>query len=165
VAGGDKIDIFPGEHWYGASRCDPRVVDLYSRHYSSIRSNKNKGDWLRSGITAPGEQIVLLSSDSRALFVWLKQKYSADDQAGVNCAVFRNEGPFLSSMLIEEAEGIAWARWPGERLYTYVDPGEIKSKNPGCCFKKCGWKTVKVNGETYRSQRGLIVLEKMTFDT
>jgi hypothetical protein len=31
----------------------------------------------------------------------------------VNCAVFRNEGPVLSSDLILEAEELAWGRWPG----------------------------------------------------
>jgi hypothetical protein len=41
-------------------------------------------------------------------------------QRGVNCAVFRNESSVLSSELIREACGLAWTRWPGERLYTYV---------------------------------------------
>ena len=42
-------------------------------------------------------------------------------ETGVNCAVFRNEGPVRSSELIMAADAVAWLRWPGERLYTYVD--------------------------------------------
>jgi hypothetical protein len=36
---------------------------------------------------------------------------------------------------------IAWQRWPGERLYTYVNPRKVKSENPGYCFKVAGWTT------------------------
>lgn len=32
----------------------------------------------------------------------------------------------LSSDLIREAERIAQARWPDERLYTYVNPRAVK---------------------------------------
>jgi len=61
----------------------------------------------------------LLTVHCDALFVWRKF-LSADRQVGVNCAIFRNESPILSSTLILEAERLAHARWPAERLYTYV---------------------------------------------
>jgi hypothetical protein len=142
--------------WYGASRRDPRVVGLYSRHYSSAKNNKTVAHWLATGITAPGETITLLTADGSALFVWLKQKYVDNDQTGVNCAVFRNEGSELSSNLILEAEQIAWERWAGERLYTYVDPGAVRPKrDPGRCFIRAGWKKCGV------TKGGLIVLEKL----
>ena len=143
-------------HWYGVSKRDPRVVGLYSRHYSSAKNNKTVRHWLAAGITAPGETITLLTSDGSALFVWLKQKYIDSDQTGVNCAVFRNEGAELSSILILEAEQFACEKWPGERLYTYVDPGAVKSKNPGFCFIKAGWKKC---GTT---KSGLLILEKLS---
>ena len=68
----------------------------------------------------------------------------------------RNEGQRLSSELILEAEALAWSKWPGERFYTYVDPRKIKSKNPGFCFLKAGWRKcgiTKVNK--------LLILEKL----
>jgi hypothetical protein len=94
-----------------------------------------------------------MTPDSRAIFVW--RRFIPDDgQQGVNCAVFRNEGyPVLSSVLIREACELAWQRWPGERLYTYVNPRRIKSTNPGCCFKAAGWKRCGV------SKGGLVILE------
>ena len=113
---------------------------------------------MASGITAPGEHIVLMTPDGSALFVWIKQKYTQNKQTGVNCAVFRNEGGALSSDLILEAEHIAWRRWPGERLFTYVNTKTIKSKNPGYCYKVAGWK------ECGTTRGGLIILEKYPND-
>lgn len=84
----------------------------------------------------PGEKMVLLGNDGRALFVWRKYK-SDDGQTGINCAVFRNEGERLSSEILLEAESIALLRWPGHRMFTYINPRKIQSQNPGYCFKGC----------------------------
>lgn len=156
--------MFPGEsHWYGVSKFDPRAVGLYARHYSSKKGGKGVRDWLTRGITSPGESITLLTSDASALFVWLKQKYHGTDQAGVNCAVFRNESSLLSSMLILEAETFACAKWPGERLFTYVDPEMISSRNPGYCFKMAGWSLVRdPNHQPIKTKRGLLIFEKFS---
>jgi hypothetical protein len=151
-----------GANWFGASKRAPRVVGLYARHYSSKKNNKGIAEWLSFGITPPGAVIVLLTSDARALFVWLKQKYHANDQEGVNCVVFRNEGNVLSSTLILEAESFAWSQWPAERLFTYVDPKEVSSRNPGYCFKMAGWELVRdANGLPLKTARGLLVFEKL----
>jgi hypothetical protein len=128
---------------------------LYNRHYSS-RHYQDKRKVTR--FIGPGEYLALLTPDSRALFVWRKF-LSDNDQTGINCAVFRNEGPYLSSELITEAEQLAWQRWPGERLYTYINAKKIKSTNPGYCFKKAGWKEI---GKT--KKLGLIILEKLPTD-
>lgn len=109
---------------------------LYHRHYSRRRYADGRGPMLFVG---PGEKMVLLTADARALFVWRKF-VSMDKQEGVNCAVFRNEGAVLSSDLIRAADALAWERWPGERHYTYVNPGKVRSRNPGCCFLKAGWR-------------------------
>ena len=86
--------------------------------------------------------MVLLTGDCLALFVWQRSTIPRyDEQTGINCSVFRNEGPLLSSMLIVEAMELAWRRWPGERLFTYVAEAKIQSVNPGYCFKKAGWQT------------------------
>jgi len=153
--------VITGMLLFGVSRRDPRVVGLYDRHYSSAKNNKTIRHWLGYGITAPGETITLMSADSTVLFVWLKQRYIDNDQTGVNCAVFRNEGSILSSLIILEAERFAWERWPAERLYTYVDPNEIASHNPGYCFKKAGWGLVRDEHRKPRlTTKGLLILEK-----
>ena len=50
-------------YWYATTRCDPRVVDLYSRHYSAAKNGKSRADWLSSGVVGPGESMVLMTSD------------------------------------------------------------------------------------------------------
>lgn len=76
-------------------------------------------------------------------------------QTGVNCSVFRNEGPHLSSYLILEAEKFAQKRWPNERFYTYINADKINSENPGFCFKMAGW---SLCGKTKINK--LLILEK-----
>lgn len=121
---------------------------IYDRHYS--RNPKSVGD---PRIAGPGEKIVLLTPCARALFVWRKF-ISKDQQDGVNCAIFRNEGAGLSSDLILSAMDLAWARWPGARFYTYVNPRRVRSANPGFCFIKAGWRRCGVT-----KTRRLLVLE------
>jgi site-specific DNA-cytosine methylase len=137
-------------YWRPAKDGDPLGYELYRRHYSAAKNPKPK----QRQFVGPGEKLVLLGSDGKALWAW--RKFIDDSgQTGVNCAVFRNESGHLSSWLVSEAVGWAWARWPGERLYTYVDAKAIRSRNPGCCFKAAGWR------ECGTTKKGLIVLEKL----
>lgn len=128
--------LLAGETWLAAKDGDWRALGLYRRHYSS---RKRRHDAPREFV-GPYESLVLLTPCSRALFVWTHPKYRADGEVGVNCAVFRNEGAGRSSDLIRAAAERAWELWPGERLYTFVDPREIASSNPGYCFKIAGWR-------------------------
>ncbi len=144
-------------NWYGVRDSDPRAVALYSRHYSSKKAGKEISDWLRYGFSGPGETMLLLTQDCRALFGWIKNTIDRrDHQVGVNCFVFRNEGSMLSSELIREASILALERWPGQRLWTYVNPGAIASTNPGFCFKQAGWHYIGLSGQ------GLHILEMST---
>jgi len=151
--------MFPGlNRWYPIKDGNEAAYNLMSRHYSfNAYADGRRQDLSyrnRHLFVGPGEKLVLMTSDSQALFVWRKF-IDASGQQGVNCAVFRNEGPHLSSDLILEAEQLAWRRWPGERLYTYVAPKNV-SANPGYCFKCAGW--VKLPGTT--KGNGLHILEK-----
>jgi len=138
--------------WIPVKDGDDRARGIYLRHYSA---RKYRDGRLRRLFVGPGEKIVLLTIECDALFIWRKF-ISDDNQEGVNCAVFRNEGTKLSSDLILEAEELAWNRWPGERLYTYINDGKVKSSNPGYCFKCAGW---QVFG---RNKSGkLTILEKL----
>jgi hypothetical protein len=113
------------------------ALTLFGRHYSALPYRDGRD---RRRFVGPGFRMVLLTPDARALFCWRKFK-SLDHQEGVNCAVFRNEGSSYgrSSDLITAAMGLAWTRWPGERLYTYVNAKRVASPNPGFCFKSAGW--------------------------
>lgn len=138
----------PGQYWTLARDGDRLGYALYRRHYSA---KKNKRPRQRQFV-GPGEKLVLIGLFCEALFVW--RKFLDDSgQQGVNCAVFRNESRHMSSEMIREACVIAWERWPGQRLYTTVNPKEIRSTNPGFCFiqagwRKCGW-----------TKKGLLILE------
>jgi hypothetical protein len=141
-----------GGHWYEAKDADYRARKIFDRHYSRRVYKDGRRPLLFVG---PGEKLVLLTRSCDALFVW--RKFISDDgQAGVNCAVFRNESPTLGSEVILEACDIAWARWPGERLYTYVNPRKIKSTNPGFCFKKAGFNKCGVT-----KWKRLLIFEKL----
>ena len=134
--------------WIRVQDGDPRAVALYRRHYSANPKADN-----RKGICGPGETMILLTPECDALFAWQKQQDRRDGQQGVNCTVFRNESPRLSSELIQEASERAWDKWPGERLFTFVADYAVKSVNPGYCFKKAGWNTCG------RTKGGLVILE------
>jgi hypothetical protein len=140
----------PYKYWHGVKDGNPSALALYERHYSCYRYADGRERKLFCG---PGQKLVLLTEKSDALFVWRKF-IDASGERGVNCAVFRNEGGTLSSLLIMEAEEIGRRKWPGERFYTYVDPKKIRSVNPGCCFKCAGWR------ECGRTKGGLLILEK-----
>lgn len=140
--------------WYVTKDGDRSCLALYERHYPARQYRDGRK---RSQFVGPGEPIVLRTADASALFVW--RKYIDDTipkQDGVECSAFRNEGPYLSSELLRQADAIADFCWPGERHYTKVNPAKIRSHNPGFCFLMAGWKRCK-----YTTQGGLIVLERL----
>ncbi len=102
----------------------------------------------------PGEKLILITPDNDAVFGWRKIVFRLDKQDGIECFIFRNEGPILSSYLILLAETFAREKWPGERLFTYVNGGKIRSTNPGHCFLMAGWQRCG------KSKGGLTILDK-----
>lgn len=146
------INPFTGGYWCFVSDGDLRARALFRRHYTYRRYRDGRDPKLFAG---PGEKMVLMTTGCDALFVWRKFR-SADGQRGINCSIFRNESPILSSVLIKEAMRLAWERWPGERLYTYVNPHKVKSPNPGYCFKVAGWRVCGIT----RAKK-LLILEAL----
>ena len=142
--------------WRIARDGDPTALDLFSRHYSRREHADGRA---RALFVGPGEKLVLIGHDDRALFVW-RRFISMDRQEGVCCSVFRNESPALSSELIREADALADERWPQEaRHYTYVAPQRVRSTNPGYCFQQAGWRRCGLTkGGHGRDQ--LVVLER-----
>ena len=145
-------------YWMPCKDGDARAFALMRNHYSyqayTDGRRQDLGNRNRHLFVGPGEKMVLLGADCLALFVWRKFMDKSGQQ-GVNCAVFHNESAKLSSELILEAEELAWQYWPGERLYTYVNPRKVQSVNPGYCFKMAGWH--KVDKVTTRR---LLIFEK-----
>lgn len=148
-------------YWLSVKRTDERAYGLYRDHYSAKKNApyRTKGN---TNVTGSGETMVLLGVDCSALFVWLRNTVERlDHQLGVNCAVFRNTGPQLSSTLIREADQLAWDRWTDEpRHFTYVDPTAIRRKrDPGRCFIKAGWRKCGVSAE------GKLIFERIAEPT
>ncbi len=147
----DALPMAQYGRWFEFKDGNTSALELYERHYSAYKYADGRKRELFCG---PGEKMVLLTEKKDALFAWRKF-IDASGQKGINCAVFRNESNFLSSELILEAMAAARMRWPGERLYTYVNPEEISSSNPGCCFKKAGWTRCGL------TKGGLVILEAL----
>jgi hypothetical protein len=145
-------------YWLHVKDGEARAYALMTRHYSfhayKDGRRQNRSNPNRHLFCGPGEKMILLGADEQALFVWRKF-IDKSGQTGVNCAVFRNESGRKASDLIREAEQIAWARWPGERLYTYVNAQAVTSEVPGYCFRRAGWKHC---GETQAAK--LMIFEK-----
>ena len=135
---------------------DARARALYLRHYSH-RSHAVAHP--QGKFAGPGEHLMLLTVTCDALFLWRRERYRRDAQTGINCAIFRNEGAVLSSDLVREADDLAWRRWPGERLFTFVNADRIRSTNPGACFRKAGWRRLPES-----TKGGLVILERLPAD-
>lgn len=156
------VAVLPGIDlgaWTAVKDGHTRFAELYRRHYSCYQYADNRrsqyGYRNRNLVLGPGEKMALLTPDWMAAFGWRKF-IDKSGQTGANCAFFRNEGSQLSSWLILEAEKLAWVRWPGERLYTYVNTAAIRSSNPGYCFQIAGWRKCG-----YTSVNKLLILEKL----
>lgn len=147
-----------GEGWMHMLDGDASCRAIFDRHYSRYVYADGRRPKLFVG---PGEKMVLMQADGLALCVWRKF-ISGDGQQGVNCAIYRNESPRLASEMLKDAMRIAWTRWPGERLYTYVNPRRvtptIERSRPvwGWSFYKAGWSFVGL------TKQGLHILEKAT---
>jgi hypothetical protein len=126
---------------------DPEMAMLADRHYS--RRTPGARQFLYSG-----RRLVLRDNEGLVLFGWMwpDEQYRMDDQSGFYCAIFRNESLRRGSEIIVEAESAAFAAWGPNRMYTYVDPTQLRQPEhkyrrslPGYCFLKAGWKFVRVS--------------------
>jgi hypothetical protein len=139
MTAGSKEKVEKIACWKIIHQAHPDGRKLADNHYS----RKTKG---ATQFVGPGEKLVLITQDKKALFAWRKNIYRQDGQKGIECSIFRNEGCMLSSMLIKKAVKLAREKWgSATRFFTYVNPSAIKSTNPGYCFLKAGWKKKGTN--------------------
>lgn len=135
---------------------DPEMSMLADRHYS--RKTPGARQFMGNG-----RKIVIRNASGSILFGWMwpDAEKRLDHLDGFQCTIFRNESDRVSSEIILECERIIVSLWGSNRAYTYVDPQKIKSVNPGCCFKKAGWKTVRnPDGSVRTSRAGAHLLGK-----
>jgi len=90
--------------WMRVTKFDRRAVALADRHYSRRKPGSPQ-------FMPPGQTVVLLTEDARAVFGWWRPDPSSGLRAlngldGWTCTIFRNEGDVRSSDLILDAE---WA--------------------------------------------------------
>lgn len=144
-----------GDTWVPIRDGNPTAMALFQRHYSRYAYADGRDP---ARFVGPGERMVLLTPCARALFVW--REFDTQDPTAapgdINCSIFRNEGAGRSSDLIRAAMALAWERWPGRRLYTYVNPRRVRSRNPGFCFIAAGWRRCGVT-----KRRNLLILEAL----
>lgn len=149
------IPLGTSNNWIEIKDGNLIAAELFSRHYSKHHYTDKRHT---NRFVGPGERVVLLSRCHRALLVWKKFR-SLDNQSGISCSIFRNESNIKSSTLLLEAEAFVLSKWPDRRLYTYVNPRKISSKNPGYCFKVAGWKFCGIT-----KARKLHILEKVLLE-
>lgn len=132
-------------------RFDRACAAMADRHYSRETLGSPQ-------CAPPGELILLRSPMGDVAFGWVRMRFRKDGFSGwPNCFLFRNESQRRGSEIIIEAERHAVCRWGKCWVFTYVDASKIRSTNPGCCFKKAGWKHIA----TLISTRKLIFAKEL----
>jgi len=126
--------------WVVTHKADPVAARLADGHYS--RRTVGSPQFM-----PPGQTLVLILPDGGAVFGWWRPHPRSGIKAmnwldGWTCTIFRNVSAHKSSELILLAETELLSRYDcgPDGLITYVWDKKVRSENPGCCFKKAGWK-------------------------
>jgi hypothetical protein len=136
--------------WFPVATSDWRLRELRDRHYAGGVGGKTAGP--------PGRRLAFVTFAGEAGWIshWPYRHLSGHGQGDCFvCSLFRNEGDWLSSQLIEAAIALTVERWgePPDGWLTFVDADQVRSPNPGYCFKRAGFRHVG-----YSSDRQLHVL-------
>lgn len=140
--------------WQRSWRFDPRAAALADRHY-------NRQTIGAPQFSPPGRMLALLTPAADAVWVttWQLPEYTRHGLGDAwICTLFRNEGAALSSELVREALAATRAEWgdpPDVGTFTFVDPRQVASTNPGYCFLMAGF----VRLEHRTKDRGLVILQ------
>ena len=125
--------------WEVSHRAADKPRMLADRHYSRQKPGTKH-------FVPPGRCLVLVTPVGDAVWVtsWPYAQYVRHAWAGAwVCSIFRNEGPVLSSTLINAAVDRTLSHWdeiPKEGFVTFVNEKKVRAKrNPGYCFLKAGF--------------------------
>lgn len=108
-------------------------------HYS--RQSPGNRQYCRNG-----QNLVFVTSDLLATWITFRptpgKAIRQDKLDAWECALFRNEGPILSSILIREAVLLTcalWGLWPKHGFITYIKADAVRTQIPGYCYRRAGW--------------------------
>lgn len=146
------LDIPQYGSWVRVPKAERSCRLLADRHYSRQTIGADQ-------FTRPGKNLVLRTILGDA--VWVTWSGIRDDGLEAwECTIFRNESSELSSKMIKDAIDATTAEWgnpPRDGIITYVASDKVRSINPGCCFKKAGWKRI---GKSKKRQLILLQLKE-----
>lgn len=136
--------------WRLSHRYHRPLVELANRHYPRQKRGTPQ-------CIAPGTYLALISDDRTAGWVTRWPEFSQHAWAGAwENSLFRKEGPGRASDMIRHAVAHTRDKWPeipGLGMITFVNPGEVRSTNPGYCYIKAGFRRVG------RTRKGLLVFQ------
>ena len=127
---------------------DPDARALYDRHYSARHYRDGRKP---KRLIGPGQYLLLTTTDRKALIAFRRSNRQIAGRTGIYLSVFRNESSLKASTLLTAACMMAWDRWPGQEIFTFVNPQKVKSPLPGYCFLRAGFR------EKGKTQRGLLI--------
>lgn len=130
---------FASPGWDVRTKYDSEARQLADRHYSRRTPGAPQ-------FAPPGQTLILVRPG--ALWISRIERREKTKHAWPGAwqnSLFRNEGGGLSSQLVREAVAAtieAWGPIPPEGFLTMVDPGKVRSTNPGCCYLHAGWRRI-----------------------
>jgi len=128
-----------GMVWVKSNAHDPRMTKLADRHYSRKTIGSNQ-------MMPPGRRVVLTTDEGEAgwgvSWPYAHLVAHAWPEAWC-CTFFRNESPYLSSDLVNQAVAVTrffWPDVPDEGIITFINPKKVRHKrDQGRCYRKAGW--------------------------
>lgn len=130
---------------------EPGLRGIVDQHYSARHYRDGRKP---ARVVGPGEYLILTTPCRRFLIIFRVSKRPIAGQRGIYLTFCRNTSSVKTSALIRAALERAWQRWPGNDIFTFVNPRKVQSPVPGYCFRRAGFRRV---GET---KGGLLVFRR-----
>lgn len=136
-------------NWLITDKGDPAALALVDGESVGGHPHYSRQSPGSRQFTRNGQNLVFITGDSLAVWVTFRptpgKAKRTDGLEAWECALFRNEGPILSSALIREAVLLSVALWgpiPKDGFITFVRPDKVKSGLAGYCYRRAGWRRV-----------------------
>lgn len=137
------------------------ILLMVRNHYSHRDNIEKRPRTEKTSKTWWSNARLAVFSDPERTYVfawqWPRDGYRKDGQNGFNNILFHRSDrcPYQASDIIIAAVCAAFDHWGENRCYTYVDAEKVQSSNPGYCYKKAGWKLLRISA----NGKPLITLE------
>ena len=130
---------------------EPGLRWIVDQHYSARRYKDGRRP---AKVVGPGEYLILSTPCRRFLIIFRVSKRPIAGQMGIYLTLCRNTSKIKTSALIRAALELAWQRWPGKDVFTFVNQRKVRSAVPGYCFRRAGFRRV---GQT---KGGLLIFRR-----